>query len=82
VLVVILRVCTTEVLVKEVEDEGMDKNGKDTGLATHEETAGAGGEGKEEARAEDNEEENCKEHFGEFLLRIGKIKYAGRSKLT
>jgi hypothetical protein len=60
----------------------MHKDGKDTGLTAHEDTAGAGGKGKEETWAEDNEEENCKEHFGDFLLRIGKIKYAGRSKLT
>jgi hypothetical protein len=73
-LIVILRVCTTEMLVEEVEDEGMHKDGKDTGLATHEDTAGAGGEGQEEARAEDNEEENGKEHFSDFLLIIGKIK--------
>jgi hypothetical protein len=70
------------VLVEEVEDDGVDEDGKDTGLAAHEDTAGAGGEGKEETWAEDNEEDDSKEHFGGFLLRIGKIKYAGGSKLT
>ncbi len=58
-------------LVEEVEDDGMDENGKDAGLTGHEDTAGAGGEGKEEAWAEDDEEENCKEHFGGFLHRVG-----------
>ncbi len=55
----------------------MDEHGKDAGLTAHKDTAGAGGEGQEEARAEEDEEDDGEEHFSSFLLRIGKIKYAG-----
>ncbi len=68
-LVVILRVFTAEVGVEVVEDEGVDEDGKDAGLTAHEDTAGAGGEGQEEARAEEDEEDNGEEHFGGFLHR-------------
>ncbi len=67
-LIVILRVFTAEVGVEVVEDEGVDEDGKDASLAAHEDTAGAGGQGQEETRAEEDEEDNGEEHL-DFLLK-------------
>ena len=42
----------------------MDKHGQYTGLTTHEETTGAGGDGEKETWTEENEENDSEEHFG------------------
>jgi hypothetical protein len=68
-LIIILRVYATEVAVEIEEDESVDKDSKDTGLTAHEYATGASGEGQEEAWAEDDEEDDGKEHFGDFLHR-------------
>ena len=68
-LVVILGVLAAEVGIENVEDDGVDENGNGAGLAAHEDAAGAGREGEEEARAEEDEEDDGEEHSGGFLLK-------------
>jgi len=49
--------------VEEVEDDGVDKDGQDTGLTAHKEATGAGGDSKKETWAEKDEEDYGKKHL-------------------